>query len=138
MTTRAGGGGGRRRPAVDWIDESQVGPPVPLDALPTWLREMSGDDGFLRVHRLEDGSGEWLLRCRGQGAGGACTLSLGIAPALAQRLPLDEGLVETIMRLATHGVAHALNGELPWLEAPKGGSAAAGPPKAPPGRQGRP
>jgi hypothetical protein len=113
--------------AVDWIDESQIGPPVPLDALPTWLREMSGEDGFLGVHRLEDGSGEWLLRCR------ACALSLGVDPALAQRRPLDEGLVETIMRLATHGVAHALNGELPWLEAPKGGAAA-----APPGRQGRP
>jgi hypothetical protein len=88
---------------VHEIDEDEVGPPVGARDLPPWLREYRG---FLRVNRLLDGSGEWLLRCR------ACDLALGIDPTLARRLPVDGGLAETIPRLGAHGLEHAVNGEL--------------------------
>jgi hypothetical protein len=87
-----------------WDD--QIGAPVPETEYPAWLREMAG---WLRINHLEDGSGEWLLRCR------ACDLALGIDPRVARRLPIGPGLAQSILQLGRHGIQHAIDGELPWL-----------------------
>ncbi len=89
-------------PDVHWIDQDEVGPPVPPDDLPKWLREYLG---FLRVNQLLDGSGEWLLRCR------YCDLSLGLDPALARRLPIERDFAQTVLQLAVHGLFHVMDDE---------------------------
>ena len=81
----------------EWIEEAEIGAAVPESEQPAWLAQFAD---FLRANRLP-ATGELLLRCR------ACDLALALSgPALAAPHP------ETLLSLAHHGLAHALNGEL--------------------------